>query len=343
MEFGLRPSVPDGPEKGALKSVAVETSFVAVRKDARPPGAVSVRALKNYYEGQCERAAMEGVSLIMVLPEDEKSWETDVNIAMLETLRENHSADDQSGREPLLDERFEERRGCGELFELGRARARVAVQTAIMFGQTNRFGVSVRQSGEAKEYARRLRDEYNKEEATNDHYHLKQKKAGAFSAGIVKMMHRQSLQNTTFNTAAYEYGCFGCLSETYPGLKIMSRGEMELFASETESRGALRGLSRAAGESERLDALAGKENFLAFTFCYPDHPYVIDMDQSGRCSVPIQGDETRRRVPAVVTRYDTRGNAVDIIPNKNYVCVSDAVQLLLAMHAKPGDFGLMKT
>ena len=47
----------DGSEKG----VTVGKSFVPVRKDARSPGAVSVRALKSYYEGQCERAAMEGV------------------------------------------------------------------------------------------------------------------------------------------------------------------------------------------------------------------------------------------------------------------------------------------
>eukprot|EP00966_Prymnesium_polylepis_P254431 5879621-Prymnesium_polylepis.1 len=139
--------------------------------------------------------------------------------------------DDRSGREPLLDEAFADCNGCEDLFDLGRARARVAVQAAIMFRQTNRFGVCL--SGmRAEASAERLRDHYRELEAENNHFHLLQKMNGTFSADIVKTMHRQSLQSMAQNTAAYEYGCFGCLGETYPGLKMVSKEEVSLFAAE---------------------------------------------------------------------------------------------------------------
>eukprot|EP00966_Prymnesium_polylepis_P329806 7385489-Prymnesium_polylepis.1 len=72
-----------------MREEGVLHSFVRVRKDAAAPEPVSRGALRRYYEAQCERAAAEGISLIVALPRDEKSWDVDMDVAVLETLRTN--------------------------------------------------------------------------------------------------------------------------------------------------------------------------------------------------------------------------------------------------------------
>tara|TARA_Y100000817_G_scaffold308134_1_gene295423 strand:+ start:722 stop:1735 length:1014 start_codon:yes stop_codon:yes gene_type:complete len=313
-------------------------------------------AVRSYLRAECAGAAREGVAIALALPqikteESSNKWLEPLRAVVTRACTEvNNRCGTCSvfgnGNTPL----FRPLESKGEVYmkERGLARDRVAMVALLKHTLLTQESVE-KTDAERKQVASRAGEmvkNYMQDERRLVQRGEEEAAAGRSAEDAKLLQRQQELLQSRLEGADVESLARGA-AHVRMRCEGQTRWEVQLLAAHWAAmregkESPLRGLQQSYDVQSLCDARAGTEQFVSLVFPPADHALMVAAGgRSG--SLAVQGDESKRRVPAFVTVHAADGAPQALVDGENFVMVHDAADFWYEFHAKELDYLVLRS